>query len=86
MTLKLLFEYTSSLYCARKFSKKASCCVAALEVAFEVAFEVALGDWLVLLVVQPATNKEAKTSRRTVVAAIDLDCIVGRLPKTRMVA
>jgi hypothetical protein len=38
--------------------------------------------WLLLVdVVQPATNKEATTSKRTTIAVIDFSCIIGHLRK-----
>ena len=48
--------------------------------------ELLLVVGLVVGDVQPDTNKEAATSERTVIAAIGLNCILGRLPKTRRLA
>ena len=38
---------------------------------------------LVLLVVQPATNKEATTTNRITIAVIGLNCIIGHLCEWR---
>jgi len=48
----------------------------------DAACDVLPAAWLLLVdVVQPATNKEATTSKRTTIAVIDFSCIIGHLRK-----
>jgi hypothetical protein len=55
---------------------------AEVDAVVDAACDVLPAAWLLLVdVVQPATNKEATTSKRTIIAVIDFSRIIGHLRK-----